>query len=92
MWEVLTFEKFITQDVLIFMYYLGVLFIPFMLFVFQEYVLNRIKPLQKSEKKLQKFLLFLMLFFCMELCLRMFFEFMIGYFDMHDYLYAISQQ
>ena len=92
MWDVLIFEKFITQNILIFFYYVGVLFIPIMLWIFKAYFVDKVTFLQNSQKNLQKVLLFFILFLCMQLCLRIVFEFMIGYFDMHDYLYAISQK
>ena len=43
-----------------------------------------------TKKRVLLLLFFLSLFFCMELCLRMVFEAMIGYFDMHNYLYEIA--
>jgi hypothetical protein len=47
--------------------------------------------LNKRDKMLV-LIVFIVMFLCMELCLRMVFEAMIGYFDMHDYLYKISQK
>ena len=91
-WDILTFNRFVTQDILIFFYYMGVFTIPITLFILREYVSKKVKWLKDSDRNLKTLMLFFILFFCMELCLRMFFEFMIGYFDMHDYLYAISQK
>jgi hypothetical protein len=45
-----------------------------------------------AAQKTVTVLSFIVLFLCMELCWRMMFEAMIGYFDMHDYLYEISKQ
>jgi len=92
MWEILTFERFVTQDILIFFYYTGVLALPLTLFAFRKYFEDRVSYLQKKENKLKTILLFFLFFLSMELALRMVFEFMIAYFDIHDYLYAISQK
>ncbi|WP_434658401.1 DUF4282 domain-containing protein [Sulfurimonas sp. NW9] len=46
----------------------------------------------RQTKQTCAYLFFGVIFLCMELCLRILFEGMIGYFDMHDYLYKISQK
>ncbi|WP_297430917.1 DUF4282 domain-containing protein [Sulfurimonas sp.] len=101
--DFLRFNTFITQDVLIFFYYIFAILVPLFLWYLRPYILKKVsffqtvdkgamsvyKNLDKEKKFL--FLLFLFsLFFCMELCLRMVFEAMIGYFDMHNYLYEIA--
>ncbi len=53
MWDFLTFNTFVTKNILIIMIFF---------------------------------------LFCIEIFLRMFFEMLIGYFDMHDYLYKILQK
>ena len=101
MWDILTFKQFITQDVLIFFYYIGVILIPVVVLFSREYLVQNISLLKKLDDKIQNSLnlkektiilvsLFTLLFF-VELGWRMIFEMMIGYFDMHDYLYNISQ-
>lgn len=94
--QYLTFNKFISQDVLIITYYIMALLIPIFLWQGRKYVVEKI-PLIRSkvsqlrfQDKMKLWLSFFLLFFCMELCLRMVFEAMIGYFDMHNYLYEIS--
>jgi hypothetical protein len=105
MWSFLTFESFITQDVLIFFYYMFAIFIPFFLWMMRSYVLKKVPLFGDIDsslkgkfnalsigKKLALIALFVMMFLCMELCLRMMFEMMIGYFDMHNYLQGIYEQ
>ena len=105
MWNFLTFESFITQDVLIFFYYIFALMIPFVLWQMRAYVLKKVPLFGEIDsslkgkfnaldgsKKVVLIALFVMMFLCMELCLRMMFEMMIGYFDMHNYLQGIYEQ
>jgi len=89
MWDILTFNSFVTQDVLIFFYYIFALLVPLFLWALRLYIIKKIRFNQKH--KLITLLTFITIFLCMELSLRMVFEMMIGYFDMHDYLYEISQ-
>ncbi len=105
MWDVLSFNHFVTQDVLIFFYYIGAIIIPLGLLFFRSYLVQNISLINKMSRKLRDFfsslnatqktvtiLSFIFMFLCMELCWRMIFEAMIGYFDMHDYLYKISKE
>jgi len=102
MWDILTFNQFITQDVLIFFYYIGVVAIPVILVFSREYLIQNISLVKKLDEKIQNSLnlkekiIILVSFFTLllfvELGWRMIFEMIIGYFDMHDYLYKISQK
>jgi hypothetical protein len=105
MWDILSFNHFVTQDVLIFFYYIGAIVIPIVLLFFRSYLIENVSYIKKINTKIKNFfsslnaaqktvtvLSFIVLFLCMELCWRMMFEAMIGYFDMHDYLYEISKQ
>jgi len=105
MWSFLTFESFITQDVLIFFYYIFAVIIPFVLWQMRSYILKKVQFLGDIDnslkgkfqsldirKKIVVVFIFIMMFFCMELCLRMMFEAMIGYFDMHNYLQGLYDQ
>ena len=102
MWDILTFNKFITQDILILFYYVGVITLPAILFLSREYLIQNISLLKKLDDKIQSSLnlkektimlvSFITLLIFVELGWRMIFEMMIGYFDMHDYLYEISQK
>jgi membrane-anchored glycerophosphoryl diester phosphodiesterase (GDPDase) len=95
--DILSFNSFITQDVLIFFYYVGALVIPFVLYYFRDYLIKKLRvkdfyiSLSVTEQKVF-WVSFITLFICAELCWRMIFEAMIGYFDMHDYLYEISKK
>ena len=101
MWDILTFNHFITQDVLLLFYYVGLFAIPVILVFSREYLVKNISILKKIDDKIQNSLdlkektiilvSFFVLLIFVELGWRMLFEMMIGYFDMHDYLYDISQ-
>jgi hypothetical protein len=104
MWDILSFNHFVTQNVLIFFYYIGAIVIPIGLLFFRSYLIDNISYIKKINTKVKNFfsslnaaqktvtvLSFLLLFLCMQLCWRMMFEAMVGYFDMHDYLYEISK-
>jgi len=102
MHDILSFNRFITQDVLIFFYYVGAVVMPVFLYFFRDYLTQNISFVKKINDKLHTFyntfsssekivfwMMFITLFLCMELCWRMMFEAMIGYFDIHDYLHKI---
>jgi hypothetical protein len=104
MWDFLTFKRFIAQDILILMYYVGAVLMPIALWYFRGYLHKFFTPITQSDTAFgqlfsslnirnRTFILlgFLMLFLCMEICWRMMFELMIGYFDMHDDLHRIVQ-
>jgi len=94
MWDILSFNTFVTQDVLIFFYYIGAVVMPIALYFFKDYLIKQISThtsFSSNEKKVFWFVAIL-LFLCMELCWRMMFEAMIGYFDMHDYLHVIAKK
>jgi len=86
MWDILTFNTFITPDVLIFFYYIGVIFIPFLLWVFRDYFDKYIS----AKNRVKIVFILLALFITSELFLRMIFEMIIGYFDMHNYLQILN--
>jgi len=84
--DFLTFERFITQDILIVIYYLGVVFLPIILWIYREKMVKIF-----SKIKMNNLLVVFIGIVLMELMWRMMFEAMIGYFDMHNYLQMISQ-
>ena len=103
--EFLTFDMFIARNVLIVFYYIGAVSIPVTLYVFRKKSIERIGFFRRIHERLKMFyssvskerktvfrLVFVTLFLCMELCWRILFEAMIGYFDMHDYLSRIANQ
>ena len=103
--DILTFNTFITQDVLVFFYYIGAVLMPIVLYFFKDYLTAHLSFVKKindklhsiytalsSNEKILFWMVFVTMFLCMELCWRMMFEAMIGYFDMHDYLYQIVKQ
>ena len=91
MWDILSFNTFITKYVLVFFYYLFAFLAPLALFVAKGYFLENYPSLHSYFQTKSKMFLLLMLFFY-ELFLRMFFELLIGYFDMHDYLHTIANK
>ena len=96
MWDILTFNAFVAQKVLIVLYYLGAIGVPVLTLVYRKTLLNKFQFLEKIElqfkSKTKTLIGLVIIFLLMELFWRMMFEMMIGYFDMHDYLYHISQQ
>ena len=96
--DFLTFQTFITPSLLIFMYYIGALFIPVVswyllkwikLSYFQE-ISRRIKEEIQTRTTVKvrifMYMAFIICFLCMEILWRVMFEFFIAYFDMHDAL------
>ncbi|QOP45805.1 DUF4282 domain-containing protein [Sulfurimonas paralvinellae] len=105
MWEFLTFNNFITQDILIFFYYIGAVLMPAFMYFFRSFLMEHFALVKAGYEKLYDFynsfsvtekkvfwFVMITMFVCMELCWRMMFEAMIGYFDMHDYLHIISKE
>ncbi len=105
MWDVLTFNSFVAQDILVFFYYIFALIVPLLLWKFRLYILKKVLffrdindsfmdfyHLSTKQNKIIFVTLCIIIFMCMEVFLRILFEAMIGYFDMHDYLYQILQQ
>jgi len=104
MWNFLTFQTFIAQDILIFIYYIGSVAIPIFLWYSKGYLqrnftlfaqistaFKQLFGTLSTQNRIFALLGFFTLFFCMELCWRMMFEMLIGYFDMHDYLQTIAK-
>ena len=104
MHDFLTFNTFISQKVLVVFYYMFAILIPICCILMRHYFL-KIQFFKKIydlslygysklylRYKILIIFMFIMAFFMFELFLRMFFEMLIGYFDMHDYLHTISLQ
>ena len=104
MLEYLTFNKFIAQDILIFSYYFGAIVMPIFFWYIRTYIIRKVLLIKEIENFINGYYLqlslknkmkiifgFIMMFLCAQVCWRMIFEAMIGYFDMHNYLYEISQ-
>ena len=85
MMDILTFEHFITPSVLIFIYYIGLFFIPFLSWKYKDKFASIV---QKTDKK--SLLIVFIVVLLLELMWRMMFEMMIGYFDIHNYLQEIQ--
>ncbi len=105
MWSFLTFNSFISDKVLILIYYIFAFILPIFLWNIRNYILKKATFLGEINHDIKEFYsqlslrnkliiiaLFFMIFFCMELCLRMMFEMMIGYFNIHNYLQTISNK
>jgi len=89
MYDFLSFNTFIAQDILILFYYIGVLLVPFLLYRYKDRFssYNFFVKLKSQPKIL---LTTLGIFLLLELFWRMMFETMIGYFDLHEYLHDIA--
>ena len=105
MYDILVFNTFITRNVMIFFYLLGAVLMPIVLYIFRKKLIEKNMRMKDVYDRLKAFygtfsmgqktvfwLVFIAIFLCMELCWRMVFEMIIGYFDMHDYLYQIANQ
>lgn len=101
MWDFLAFNTFAAQNILISFYYIGAIFVPMVLWFFRYYFIQNSAALRAISAKFDEALglrkkiavaagLFV-LFVCAQICWRIVFEIMIGYFDMHDYLYELSK-
>ena len=103
--DILSFNHFVTQDVLIVFYYIGAVVMPLFMWFARGWIVRNVDLAKRWDQTFGKFytsfsiggkagiiLGVIGLFLCMELCWRMIFEVMIGYFDMHDYLYEIYRQ
>ncbi|MDF1877773.1 DUF4282 domain-containing protein [Sulfurimonas sp. SAG-AH-194-L11] len=89
MWKFLTFNTFIAQDILALFYYIFALALPYFLWHWRL----EIKTFSyRFISKRHAVFIAIFIFVFTELFLRMMFEAMIGYFDMHDFLYTISQK
>ena len=82
--DFLSFDIFITKYILVFFYYLFAILLPVILLYFK----NKIK----IKLKINHWIVVLFLIILAELFIRMFFEMLIGYFDLHDYLFEISKK
>jgi hypothetical protein len=102
--DILRFNTFIASDVLIFFYYVGAIVMPFLLYRYKNRLIESFSFLKSiddwlktlfaslSEKEQQRaVVIMVMVFIMMELFWRMMFEAMIGYFDMHNYLFEMQQ-
>lgn len=105
MWNFLNFNTFITQNILIIFYYMGAFIAPLAIFILRKYLSENIMLVRKTDDILKKiynsfstkqkifyYLLLIFIFIFFELFWRMIFEFMIAYFDIHEYLYNISSK
>jgi len=90
MYDFLSFNSFITQNVLIVFYYIGVFIMPVVLYFFFD-KLKEILHVKYMTNHKKVIILSVVLLLFAELFWRMGFEVMIGYFDMHDYLRLLSK-
>ena len=91
MLDLLTFNSFVTKYILIALYYTLALVVPLMLLL-KGVVSLRAYPILRTLLDLvgtKSRLAIAAAIVLFELFLRMFFEMLIGYFDMHDYLHQI---
>jgi len=103
-WDYLSFNRFIAQDILIFFYYIGAILVPVLLWYSRSYLIRKISLFRSADENMKNlyhtlalkykiilWIFFLLMFLFAEIFWRMMFEMMIGYFDMHAYLYDLSQ-
>ena len=102
MQDFLLFKTFITPSLLLFIYYIGAVIIPlfswYIAVWIQKNYLTKVSGSLKEEitkrttakQRLYTIVAFILCFLCMEIFWRVFFEFFIAYFDMHDALMRIA--
>jgi len=88
MYDFLSFKTFITPIVLIFFYYIGAIVMPIILYYYKRKIFKWLGIKITINWKVK--LLFVAMFLFMELLWRMFFEMLIGYFQMHNALMQLS--
>ena len=87
MMDFLTFKRFITPEVLVACYYVGVVFVP----ILAVYLWKKLGPLLKSaENRGKQIAGTVALVLMLELFWRMMFETMIAYFQMRAALLALA--
>ena len=91
MWNFLNFNTFITKDILIFIYYIGLFFMPVIMWIYKEKIKNFIKS-SSLQNKIMKTLTLILMFFVLQIIWRMIFEAMIAYFNIHDYLQILQEE
>ncbi len=84
MYDFLTFKTFITPTILIFIYYIGAMVIPLILYLNKKRLSNRLNINIKLHWKLQ--IVLAVIFLMLETMWRMGFEMLIGYFQIHNAL------
>ena len=102
--DYLAFRSFISPHVLVICYYIGALGVPvgswfFARWIKRKYLLvsdiyessrKMIFNITRTKDRMLFYLLFAFVFFCMEIILRMVFEFLIAYFQMRDVLMELA--
>ena len=102
--DYLLFNRFISSYILIIFYYFTAIFMPIIMWYFRGKISQRFELLNQIEEfirakfyslslkdKIVAIAVAVFLFLMMELVWRMMFEAVIGYFDIHNYLYEISK-
>ncbi|MCF6207264.1 MAG: DUF4282 domain-containing protein [Sulfurovum sp.] len=96
--DFLTFKTFITPSLLVLMYVMGAVVIPFVSYYVGKWLLTRYFSKQKEQfyavttikQRIWLLMLFVGCFVCMEIMWRVMMEFFVAYFDMHEALMKLS--
>lgn len=89
MWDFLSFNTFISNDILVILYYVIAFSLALFLWETKSYIQEKFKNSKYITKK-SVILMLLFIFIVSELFLRVLFEFSIAYFDIHDYLQILQ--
>ena len=92
--DFLTFQTFITPSLLIFIYYIGAILIPYIGWYITKWIQRsyfseiskNLKETITTKQRVIIYTIFILCFICMEIFWRIIFEFFIAYFNMHDAL------
>ena len=103
MWDFLTFQTFVSPDILILFYYIGAVIFPIVMWKARGYLVQKVPLFQTAQNrskilfnalntqdKIVVVITFITMFIGMELVWRMMFETVIAYFNMHEYLQILS--
>lgn len=102
--DYLTFRSFISPHVLLACYYIGALGVPVGSWFFARWIKHKyllvsdiyessktiIISITRAKKRMLFYILFALVFFCMEIMWRMLFEFLIAYFQMRDVILELA--
>lgn len=89
MWDFLSFNTFISNDILVILYYVLASSLALFLWTTKSYIQKKFENSKYITKK-NVIMVLLFIFIVSELFLRVLFEFSIAYFDMHDYLQVLQ--
>jgi len=84
--DFLIFKIFISKYIFIFVYYILAILIPIIIFGFRKVIVKKMDNILNIKHKIAIFIILVLIISCMELCLRMFTEIIVAYFNIEEHL------